>query len=237
MSNHPKHPAGPLRLHLGCGSYYLPGYVNIDLPAHEHTVGSPKPDIVADFRTLKYEPGSVDEIRCHHVFEHFTRAQAIKLLLQWRRWLSVGGTIHIETPDFYTASWYYVLSGAKARAELERHVFGSQEAGWANHYDGWSRKKFVTTLKALGFTGIKVQKRSNSLSTHFKTSLFNWLGLLVPNSLYRRFGWNKLPNITVIAKKSEIAIDERAIARRLLANYLVGTEGEKLLEVWLNEAV
>ncbi len=225
----------PIKLHLGCGSHYLTGYVNIDLPASEHTIAKPKTDLIADFRTLTYEPGSIDEVRCHHVFEHFTRTYALKLLLAWRRWLAIGGKLHIETPDFDTACWYYALSGAKARAEISRHIFGSQEAGWANHYDGWGRRKYRETLQALGFTAIRFEKRSNSLSTYFNSPLFNWIGFLVPNAVFRHFGWNKLPNITVVAKKSEQSIDERAVVRGLLSQYLVGTEGEELLDVWVNQ--
>ena len=225
----------PVKLHLGCGSYYLDGYINIDLPADQHTVSKPKTDLIADFRTLKYEPGTVDEVRCHHVFEHFTRAEALKLLLVWRRWLAIGGTLHIETPDFDTACWYYALSGKKARAEISRHVFGSQEAAWANHYDGWGKRKYTDVLTALGFTALQFKKRSNSFSTRFNTAFFNWLGFLVPNALYRRIGMNKLPNITVIAKKSEKQIDERAAVRELLKRSLVGTEGEELLEVWMKQ--
>lgn len=224
-----------MKLHLGCGSYYLEGYVNIDLPSDQHTVGRPKVDLIADFRTLTYAEGSIDEIRLHHVFEHFTRAEALKLLLNWRRWLKPGGVLHIETPDFDTACWYHALSGFKARAEIARHVFGSQEAGWANHYDGWGIRKYKFVLKKIGFENLHFVKRSNSLSTRFDTSLFNWVGLLIPNALYRRFGMNKLPNITVIARKSSDVIDERLAAREILSASLVGTENDELLNVWTNQ--
>lgn len=224
-----------LKLHLGCGSHYLEGYLNIDLPADQHTVGRPKTDLITDFRTLTYEAGTVDEVRCHHVFEHFTRAQALKLLLTWRKWLVVGGVLHIETPDFDTAAWYYVLSGKKARAEISRHIFGSQEAAWANHYDGWGKRKYIDVLSALGFNEIKIEKRSNSLSTKFNSALFNWLGFLIPNALYRRFGMNKLPNITVRAQKNAATIDERAAVQKILAQSLVGTENEQMLDVWVDQ--
>ena len=224
-----------LRLHLGCGERYLEGYINIDLPSSAHTVAQPKTDLVADFRTLQYDPGSNAEIRCHHVFEHFSRAEALKLLLQWRRWLRPGGVLHIETPDFDTCAWYYFFSGVKARAELTRHIFGSQEAGWAHHYDGWGKRKFRLTLTKLGFTIRAIKKRSNSLSVLSDLPLFNWIGLLIPSALYRQRGWNKLPNITVIAEKTPELIDERARVRELLSAYLVGTEGEPLLNVWLKD--
>lgn len=225
----------PIKLHLGCGSTYLNGYVNIDLPDDQHSVAHPKTDIIADFRTLTYEPGSIDEIRCHHVFEHFTRTESLRLLLTWRRWLKPGGRLHIETPDFDTCCWYYVLSGEKARAEISRHVFGSQEAAWANHYDGWGKQKFTLVLRQLGFTSVRIIKRSNSLSTRFNTPLFNWIGLGIPLRLYRSFGMNKLPNITAIATRSDAAIDEHRAVRAILSQSLVGTEGDELLNVWLGQ--
>jgi hypothetical protein len=225
----------PAKLHLGCGSRYLAGYLNVDLPQPQRELIHGEVDLVADFTTLTYPTESVTEIRTHHAFEHFTRAKALRLLLTWRRWLKVGGLLHIETPDFDTACWYYIFSGKKARAEISRHIFGSQEAAWANHYDGWGARKYKDVLTRLGFTSIRFEKRSNSLSTHFNTPLFNWIGIFIPNAVYRRVGGNKLPNIAVMAKKGEVVIDERAVAREILAEYLVGTEGEELLNTWLKE--
>lgn len=80
-----------LKLHLGCGDNYLAGYLNIDLPPSRQTVVKTKADLYADIRVLDYPEGSVDEIRSHHVFEHFSRQEALKLLANWRRWLKVGG--------------------------------------------------------------------------------------------------------------------------------------------------
>ncbi len=224
-----------MKLHLGSGSHYIDGYVNIDLPASSHTVATPRVDLVADFTKLTYAPGSIEEIRLHHVFEHFTRARALGLLLAWRRWLAVDGILHIETPDFDRCLWYYLFSGAKAKSEILRHIFGSQEAHWANHYDGWSARQYRQVLTALGFTITAIERRSNSLSTRYNTRLFNWLGLLIPNALYRRFGMNKLPNITVIARKTSQTVHEPTALRKLLSQYLVGTEGDELLAVWLRE--
>ena len=99
----------PIKLHLGCGANYLPGYINVDLPAAGQTVMRAKADVYQDFRTLTYADNSIDEIRSHHVLEHFSRAEAVKLLLKWRRWLASGGVLQIETPDFDTSVWYYLF--------------------------------------------------------------------------------------------------------------------------------
>ncbi len=74
-----------LKLHLGCGEKYLEGYVNIDFPQSEHSVLTPKVDMYHDIRTLQYPDNSVDEIQSHHLFEHFSRTDALKLLFRWRR--------------------------------------------------------------------------------------------------------------------------------------------------------
>ena len=91
-----------VKLHLGCGQNYLEGYVNVDLPSEGQTVMNAQADVYQDIRTLSYQENSVDEIRNHHLLEHFNRQEAIKLLLQWRRWLKIGGLLYIETPDFET---------------------------------------------------------------------------------------------------------------------------------------
>lgn len=225
----------PLKLHLGCGNTYFKGYVNIDYPQSEHTVMKPVADVYTDFTKLKYEDGSVDEIRAHHVFEHFNRAEALKLLFQWRRWLKLGGVLHLETPDFDMSLFYYAFGSWKTKMEVGRHMFGSQEAKWAYHLDFWSRRKFNRVLRAAGFMNIKISQHSNSFSKYFKTPLFNIPGFFIPRFIYQRFGGNKLPNITIVAKKGSAIIDERAVVENLLKDYLVGSEGEELLDVWMKQ--
>jgi FkbM family methyltransferase len=93
-------PGMPVRLHLGAGEHLLPGYVNIDYPSEYHNVMKVRPELAADITTLTFPPHSVDEVRLHHVFEHFNRVVALGLLIRWQRWLKLGGRLLIETPDF-----------------------------------------------------------------------------------------------------------------------------------------
>lgn len=223
------------KLHLGCGERYLKGYLNIDYPPENHSIMKPKADLLIDFRTLSYEDGFLEEIRLHHVFEHYTRIQALKLLLTWRRWLRVGGRLHIETPDFDACIAQYLLGGQKTKFEITRHIFGSQEAGWANHLDFWTKRKYKFILKKLGFKVSRVRKRSNSFSERFNTPLLNWIGAFIPGFVYRKIGWNRLPNIEVIAEKIDKEIDERQAIKEILSLNLVGTEGEELLSVWMSD--
>ncbi|MBS0152403.1 MAG: glycosyltransferase [Nitrospira sp.] len=144
---------GRLKLHLGCGEVYLPGYVNVDFPPTQHSVQrQSKADLFADLSQLHYSPGTVDEIRLHHVFEHFERPVALRLLIDWYGWLREGGQLIIETPDFHRCVQAYLSSSdLNDQMKIVRHLFGSHEAGWAVHYDGWYRERFTHTLTALGY--------------------------------------------------------------------------------------
>src|SRR6266481_1399235 len=142
----------PLKLHLGCGEKYLEGYWNIDFPEGEHTVMSPKVDEYADIRALEYPENSIDEIRSHHLFEHFSRAHALKLLARWRRWLKPDGVLVIETPDCATSAAFYLTAfSAQRKFQLARHIMGSQEAEWALHKDFWDKERFTLALDSFGF--------------------------------------------------------------------------------------
>ena len=158
-----KDDAKPLRLHLGCGTRYLEGYINIDHPSSEHTVQQGLvADRYADILTLTFPSGTVDEIRLHHVFEHFPRQIALALLCRWTDWLKPGGVLRIETPDVMSSAWELVLpwSSDRKRQQVVRHLFGSHEASWAAHWDGWYARRFKTTLKAIGYSTLEFQKNS-----------------------------------------------------------------------------
>lgn len=155
---------GP-KLHLGCGENYLKGYLNIDFPQTHHPVQrQTKPDLQTDLTTLSYPEDSIAEIRLHHVFEHFDRPTALRLLIDWYLWLREGGRLVIETPDFKSSIQTFLQSDSPKQAKILRHLFGSHEAGWATHKDAWYAAKFKLYLTRLGFAKISI-KRSKWQST------------------------------------------------------------------------
>ena len=152
-----------MKLHLGCGQRYLDGYVNIDYPLDQHNVQiKTVADKHADLTKLQYRLNSINEVRLHHVFEHFERAIACALLLTWRSWLKKEGIIRIEVPDFKrtTLSVMSPFSSKRKKAVGLRHVFGSQEANWAIHYHGWSAIDLRHLLKLSGFEDTKLSKNN-----------------------------------------------------------------------------
>lgn len=212
------------KLHLGCGTRYLDGYINIDHPPSEHTVQHALvADRYVDISELNYPVGTIDEIRLHHVFEHFPRQLALALLCQWTDWLKPGGLLRIETPDVMASAWALVspMTSNGARHQIIRHLFGSHEASWAAHWDGWYKDRFKKTLKALGFHDLK----------------------------FVRSRWGATRNIEVLAIRGDKKFtleNYRSIVEGILAQSLVThwsksslnavAESEKaMLDVWMRE--
>jgi hypothetical protein len=201
-----------IRLHLGCGERYLEGYVNIDYPPEQHSVQLSSPaDVYADIAQLRYEPATVTEIRLHHVFEHFDRTTALRMLIDWYEWLEEDGVLIIETPDFEASARRFIRKRFRSdRNKVVRHVFGSQEAPWAFHADGWYEQKYRLVLEALGYDVSRVKRSS----------------------------WRGTDNITVTARKpappwlSREAMIERA--REILTKSMVddSPSERRLHEVW-----
>lgn len=205
------------KLHLGCGERYVEGYLNIDFPISAHTIQKNNiADLFADITNLSYENGSIDEIRSHHLFEHFERPVALALLCSWSKWIRSGGLLRIETPDLLASSkdlnsfWI----SEKKRQQIIRHLFGSNEAPWAVHYDGWYGKKFQNILGGLGFIKVEIKKTK----------------------------YQALRNIEVFATRNHVTFsdfDYETVVREILLDSLITVKGvipdsEKLmLEAWM----
>ncbi len=207
-------PHTPLRLHLGCGESYLEGYINIDFPSEQHTVQTRQTaDVFADITTLCLPAQTVDEIRSHHVFEHFNRQIALALLCSWQHGLKNGGILVIETPDFEASIRVFLNPSYtyKQKQVSIRHIFGSHEASWAMHYDGWYKEKFIHILQTLGFKILATQPGGSTL----------------------------IPNITIRAQKEQHyqfdVLQQKA--KNLLRLHMVNTSAseEEMWQVWCKD--
>lgn len=157
-----------MKLHLGCGMHYLQGYVNIDFPLSEHSVQEKSvADLHANILELSYPPCCIEEVRLHHVFEHFPRPVACALLVSWFSWLKLGGILHIEVPDFQKTARVMLssLASFNKKAVAERHLFGSHEAPWAVHCEGYTPELLKKMLENFGFR-VKMMKKSVWLGTY-----------------------------------------------------------------------
>jgi FkbM family methyltransferase len=208
------YPGVPLRLHLGCGETILRNYVNIDFPSDRHNVMQTRPDFEGDVTRLNFPDYSADEIRLHHVFEHFNRVVALGLLIRWQAWLKTGGRLHIETPDFLATAASALNREGAARMALVRHLEGDQAADWGYHIGQWYPERFERTLKALGFSNVAIKQSSTA-------------------------GWHDPPlfNVTASAtKKESVAIDAQiAAANAILRESTVHELERPTREVWCSQ--
>ncbi len=84
-----------MKLHLGCGKRYIPGFVHVDLADYPHI------DYKNDISDLSmFEDDSVDLIYCSHALEYYDRQEAPRILTEWHRVLRRGGTLRVAVPDF-----------------------------------------------------------------------------------------------------------------------------------------
>jgi predicted SAM-dependent methyltransferase len=84
----------PYRLHLGCGSYRLQGWVNIDF------IHSPAVDVWWNLGwPIPLPDGSCRYIFHEHVLEHFELWRGLDLLRECHRLLQPGGVLRVAMPS------------------------------------------------------------------------------------------------------------------------------------------
>jgi len=164
------------RLEIGSGNKPVPGYTRIDIEPHQFV------DIVGDFRTMTFS--NLEEVRSHHLLEHFGYDESIEVLKLWKSWLMIGGRLTVETPDFGRICEVWNEKKYWADKEhLAKHAYGSQEADWAYHKSAWYKEKFQDILPKIGF----------------------YIELIKQKHSYIRYGEKRtryrFPNILVIAKR------------------------------------
>jgi predicted SAM-dependent methyltransferase len=98
-----------MKVHIGCGSIILDGWLNTDLDA-------PNTDRRVDItQPLPFQIDSVKFIYLEHVIEHIERTEAAYFLSELLRVLSPGGVARISTPNLD------VLIDAYIRGDISRY--------------------------------------------------------------------------------------------------------------------
>src|SRR2546421_11201949 len=84
----------PLRLHLGCGSGGIGGWINVDM------IGAAA-DLVWDLRwPLPFKSESIDAIFHEHLLEHLALPEAVGMIKECFRLLRPGGILRMAVPNF-----------------------------------------------------------------------------------------------------------------------------------------
>ena len=140
-----------IKLNLGCGIYYKPGYINIDMFESEIA------DEIADICHLEYEDNSVDEIEASHIIEHFDVITLPLLIAEWFRVLKPNGKLVIEAPNFNKGYLRLLTRRNLKKRNTLRFLFGVDLPGNI-HKIGLTPKFLKDILISTGFININSVK-------------------------------------------------------------------------------
>jgi SAM-dependent methyltransferase len=170
--------AAETKLHIGCGTNVLPGWINIDRIARA-------PGVVTDIdpTSLPFADGSVASVLAEHVLEHLTFAEERAVWQEFARVLRARGELVIEVPDFawvceaFLAAeddWrsFYIVGHRDHYAGcgraldqrwgiLQTMFFGNQNGPGQFHRSAYTEAKIRAIARMLGFAEVAVERRFN----------------------------------------------------------------------------
>jgi predicted SAM-dependent methyltransferase len=138
----------PIKLHLGCGSIHLDGWINIDRRYQ------PGVDEVGNIGILQHYPaGGVEAIYSCHALDHFDRWTYKHVLRRWFDLLKPDCVLQLSLPDFWWAADQYA-----AGVGLD-HLFGQLYAGQdypdnVRHW-AWDFAQACKDLSGVGFARVE----------------------------------------------------------------------------------
>ena len=142
-----------MKLHLGCGKRFFPGWVHVDLAVYDHI------DHNTHVSKLPFiESGSCDLIYASHVLEYFDREEVEECLAEWNRVLRVGGKLRIAVPDFEKLVEIYretnELKNILGPLYGKMNIHGTTETIY--HKTVYDFASITNVLKNRGFEKIKI---------------------------------------------------------------------------------
>lgn len=141
-----------LKLHIGCGKRFIPGFVHIDQVAFPHI------DHVQDIRRLPvFSDNSASLIYACQVIEYFDREEVTGVLADWQRVLAPGGILRLSVPNFAVLSKLY-QAGFKLDLMLGT-LYGripDGKNGFSYHRTTYDERSLREVLGKLGFGEIRL---------------------------------------------------------------------------------
>jgi predicted SAM-dependent methyltransferase len=140
-----------LKLHLGCGMRYIPGYTHVDIIDAPHIDNRCSVDNLCDFAD-----DSVDLIYASHVLEHFGRHEVQAVLKGWYRVMKTGGVLRIAVPNFSAVVEMYAQEGLKdGYSGLVGLVCGGQRNQYDFHKIIFDESFLKYLLEKIGFHDVR----------------------------------------------------------------------------------
>lgn len=151
-----------MKIHLGCGTNYIKGWVNVDLD-------SPLADVHLDLRCpLPYPDASVNFIFNEHFIEHVTREEGLAFLKECRRVLIPEGVFRVSTPDLRWLVAQYVSGKLDEWTdvgwvpETSCRLFNEGMRLWGHQFV-YDLPELLLTLREAGFTDVRQMKHRESI--------------------------------------------------------------------------
>lgn len=146
-----------MKLHLGCGTKKLEGWINIDSVPECH------PDVVHDItKPLPYADQSAEELLAEDLLEHFDKYVRYLVFYEWTRVLKVGGEITLQVPDFKTILLRYFKFGYENFVDF---IFGENLwesriyiGHFGNHKWGYSQKTLKEFVSVFGIETANIRR-------------------------------------------------------------------------------
>ncbi len=141
----PTPPVPGLRLNLGSGIDYKPGFLNIDL-------FDTSADASWDIRKLPLNNGSVSQIVAYDVIEHIGYDDIIPMFKEWHRVLKNGGEVIILTPDMVSVCENFLKNPEDDWSYAP--VYGNQDGEGQYHKCGFTPRRLFRLFGYAGFRNI-----------------------------------------------------------------------------------
>lgn len=139
-----------MKLHLGCGKRYIPGFIHVDVKPAPHV------DIVSLVEKLPMADATASLIYASHVLEHFGRFQFKSVLMEWFRILEPGGVLRLAVPDFAAcATIYYEQGLVDGLSGVVGLISGGQRDEYDYHKMIFDEPLLRDALLATGFREVR----------------------------------------------------------------------------------
>lgn len=143
-----------MKLHLGCGKRYIPGFVHVDIADYPHI------DYHQDIRRLsKFKDETADLIYACHVLEYFDRAEVGEVLKEWYRVLKGDGILRLAVPDFAALVHVYNIYGQLSKIIGPLYgripIEGNKENKFIYHRTVYDFNDLKSVLDSIGFREVR----------------------------------------------------------------------------------